>query len=130
MFSTKKNPPKVLGDSGEDLARSYLKANGFSVLDRNFSSRGGEIDLIAEKKGELHFIEVKTRKDRQFGQPFDAIDYPKRKKMASAAHYYLLTHQKWDKRPKFFSVISIDYSKESGEIEFFPNAFEIEGEYY
>ena len=52
---------KLLGKIGEDLAVSYLFAEGYAILDRNFRSHSGEIDIVCEKNGTVYFVEVKTR---------------------------------------------------------------------
>lgn len=134
LFATKKKIKKTgnqqVGEEGEALARRFLEKKGFIVVHHNFRCRGGEVDLIAESKGELHFIEVKTRQSLQFGAPFESVSYHKKKRLALAAQYYLLTHNEWENRPKVFSVISVDSVTQPVKIEFFPNAFEINGEYY
>lgn len=139
MFSTKKSlkrtneplvPELVLGLKGEDAAEVYLKKNGFKVLLRNFRCRGGEIDLIAEKKGELHFVEVKTRKDLGFGNPYEAIGYTKQTRISRAAQYFIMKNSRWSNNPKVFSVMSVNYIKTPPEIDFISNAFEMVGDCY
>lgn len=82
---------------GEDLACEYLKKNKFSIVDRNFHARGGEIDIIAvdtsEKERVLCFIEVKTRTSTAFGSPFEAISYWKLKALQKTAQFYKITHK-------------------------------------
>ena len=56
---------KKTGNFGELLATLYLKLKGYEILERNFSVRGGEIDIIASKKNEISIIEVKTRRIKQ-----------------------------------------------------------------
>ncbi|HBB03059.1 MAG: hypothetical protein US89_C0001G0024 [Candidatus Peregrinibacteria bacterium GW2011_GWF2_38_29] len=58
---------------GEDIAEKYLISRGYKVLRKNFRKRFGEIDLIAEFRGKIIFIEVKTRKNNIFGEPEDSI---------------------------------------------------------
>jgi Holliday junction resolvase-like predicted endonuclease len=53
--------PQELGKSSEEQAAEYLLRNGFKILHRNWTHKGGEIDIIAEKKGKLHFVEVRAR---------------------------------------------------------------------
>lgn len=64
---------KALGDHGERLAASHLRARGFIVLDRNWRCREGEIDIVAEDRGTLVVCEVKTRSSARYGTPFEAI---------------------------------------------------------
>lgn len=67
------DPRRRFGDSGEDLAAVFLMARGFKILQRNWSCRLGEIDLIVSKGETVHFVEVKTRRSRSFGNPEDSI---------------------------------------------------------
>ena len=62
-----------LGRYGEDRAASYLQERGYEIIDRNWRSQVGEIDLVAKERDRLVFIEVKTRSGSGFGHPFEAI---------------------------------------------------------
>lgn len=121
---------KELGKAGEGLAESFLKGEGFEVICHNFRCAGGEVDLIAQKKGELHFIEVKLRTNESFGNPLEAVDSYKQRRLTKAAHVFLYKNPQWEKSLKCFSVVSIEYLGDEPRIEFFPNAFEVEGEDY
>ncbi|MDO8519577.1 MAG: YraN family protein [Deltaproteobacteria bacterium] len=121
LFSRKKK-----GDLGEDLAAKYLADRGFKVLLRNFRCKGGEVDLIATRSGELHFIEVKARSDAAFGGPVEAVDFRKQKRLTHAAHMYLAANQHWAAAPQCFSVVAIQGSR----VELFPNAFPPAGNFY
>ncbi|MBI2340836.1 MAG: YraN family protein [Deltaproteobacteria bacterium] len=124
-------PLRAIGDEGEDSASRYLKKQGFKIIERNFFCRVGELDIIAEKKGELHFIEVKTRRTLGFGDPLEAVTPWKQKRVSQTAKYYLLKNAKWNNHPKCFSVMSIyDPGNDDAQIEFIPNAFEVWGDYY
>jgi len=63
-----------IGKSGEEEAINFLKRNKYKILNRNFKTKFGEIDIIAKKNGEIVFIEVKTRNTTLFGYPEEAID--------------------------------------------------------
>jgi len=82
---------KTLGKIGEDFAAAMLAAEGYRILRRNFRCPLGEIDLIAEKDGEISFIEVKTRRSLRFGLPSEAVTGEKKLRMKRAAEYYLTT---------------------------------------
>ncbi len=94
------------GQSGESKASRYLHSNGYTVIDRNFRCRSGEIDIIATKDRTLYFIEVKTRATPRHGMPYEAVTTGKMRRMARAAQYYLLTHdyREWKMR---YAVVSI-----------------------
>lgn len=62
-----------LGRRGEELAAQYLIGHGYRIVDRNWRCSQGEIDLVAERDGEVAVVEVKTRSSVAFGHPFDAI---------------------------------------------------------
>lgn len=68
----------VLGRAGEDRAAHYFEALGFTVLDRNWRCRDGELDLIVADRSSVVVVEVKTRRGEEFGHPFEAIDARKR----------------------------------------------------
>lgn len=111
---------------GEDFAALYLAKRGFHLLVRNFRCKGGEIDLIATRAGELHFIEVKARADAGFGAPEESVTFHKQKRLWKAAQYYLAQNQHWAAAPHRFSVVAI-----LGErVELFTNAFQPQGNYY
>ncbi|MEK7529135.1 MAG: YraN family protein [Patescibacteria group bacterium] len=79
---------RSLGNKGENIAVDYLKANGFDILDRNFTIRGGEIDIVARDGAELVFVEVKTRRSRSFGSGEDSVNFFKLKNIHRAARRY------------------------------------------
>lgn len=84
---------KNLGRTGEDLAFDYLKSRSFFILEKNFSSKFGEIDIIAEKNHCLYFIEVKTRSNLNHGAPYEAVNKRKIYHIKKAAQYYLLKNR-------------------------------------
>lgn len=78
-----------IGKLGEDLAVKYLKQKGYKIIERNFTCKQGEIDIICIDKKELVFIEVKTRTNDKFGKPVEAVDVNKKKHLFKAIKYYL-----------------------------------------
>lgn len=86
-----------LGKSAEDLACKLLADIGYKILDRNFHSRFGEIDIIAEFGGNLVFIEVKARWSLKFGLPEEAVTKQKIYKIIKTAQYYSLIHPELSK---------------------------------
>ena len=116
-----------LGKKGEDVAAKYLNDKGFKVLALNARFRTGEIDIVASKKGELHFVEVKSRKSVVFAAPSEFVTRSKINKILSAAQIFLSsdeTGKKFRSAPCHFDVISVNYSKSPPAIEFIPDAFE------
>ncbi len=98
---------KLAGREGEDRAAAVLKKEGYKILLRNFKSRFGEIDIIAEESGFLVFVEVKRRTGRNFGTSFEAIDSRKKLHIIRSAQMYLKINHCLDRRIRF-DVVGID----------------------
>ncbi len=84
-----KHTTKQTGNQGEDYAAEYLIKKHYKILERNYRKRTGEIDIIAEKKGVVVFVEVKTRHSTTLSQPFEAVDRRKQDKIIQTAIIYL-----------------------------------------
>ena len=80
---------KAIGDTGEEYAVEYLKKHKYKILSRNYRKRFGEIDIIAEKKGTVAFVEVKTRHENPLTKPFEAVDARKQKKIYKTSIAYI-----------------------------------------
>ena len=80
---------KKTGNFGELVATVYLCLKGYKISERNFSVKGGELDIIAEKKNTVVIVEVKTRTNTDFGAPEDADNLFKKKNIIFAAKKYL-----------------------------------------
>ena len=81
---------KELGTYGENLAKKYLTNKGYKILDANVKfSRFCELDIIAKLNDIISFIEVKTRKNNNFGIPFEAITKTKYENIKKGAYFYL-----------------------------------------
>lgn len=93
---------KEIGAYGEDLAEKYLKRRGWRILSRNFSVRGGEIDIIAFRFGRLTFFEVKTRSNESFGKPYEAVDYKKLSRLKTARKHFLALYGIGGRVPVFY----------------------------
>ena len=81
-----------LGQWGERLVADYLQRQGWSVADRNFRCRMGELDIVAKNEQYIIFVEVKLRKDDRFGSACEAVTPSKQRKLRIAAETYLVTH--------------------------------------
>ena len=91
---------KKIGELGEEEARKFLEKNNYKILDRNFRTRFGEIDIVALDKetDEIVFVEVKTRASADFGLPEEFVNYKKQQKIKRAAFTYLAenkTYKNW-----------------------------------
>jgi len=110
------------GKEGEKIAATFLKKNGYRIIEKNFRCALGEIDIIAREKGELVFVEVKTRKSSELGYPEQAVGIYKQKKMSQLALWYL---QKKDADTGArFDVVAVTISASGNEIRLIKNAFD------
>jgi uncharacterized protein (TIGR00252 family) len=80
------------GHAAEKLAAEYLKVHGFKVVELNWRTRYCEIDIVAKKKRTIYFVEVKSRKNRQYGDSLEYVTNKKLKKMRFAAEIWLQTN--------------------------------------
>lgn len=87
------NIKQELGKQGEDYTSKYLIDKGYEIIERNFSCKQGEIDIIAKDKDEYVFIEVKTRQSFKYGMPSEAVDENKQKHIIKATEYYIYSHK-------------------------------------
>jgi putative endonuclease len=115
---------KLLGREGEDLAARFLTKQGYRILERNYSTRSGEIDLIALHDGDVVFVEVKTRSGDAFGAPELAVNPRKQQRMVKAALAYI-KYKKLHQVPCRFDVVAITTAAEH-EVEHIRDAFEMD----
>lgn len=118
---------KQAGDLGETIAVDYLIKHGFTILERNFRIRGGEIDIIAketEKTGEdvLVFIEVKTRRSGAFGTPLESITPWKLRSLIKTAQFYRLKRKQLPEQMRIDAIaIMLDSENKPCKIELVKN---------
>ncbi|WP_300669245.1 YraN family protein [Desulfoluna sp.] len=112
------------GRWGERRAARYLKRRGYRILARNAVTPLGEIDLVAEDKGTLVFVEVKSRTSTLFGRPEDAVTKTKQATLARAALYWLKSHDALG-RPARFDVVAILAGQDTFDVQVIENAFPI-----
>ena len=114
---------RSVGRKGEDLACRFLKKDKYRILEKNYSCRQGEIDIIAEdRKGVLCFVEVKARSRDDYGLPIEAVTYSKQKKLLATAFIYLESN-KIESKDMRFDIVSVDLS--SDETQIVKNAFDV-----
>ncbi len=112
-----------LGQKGERLAVKFLRKKGYRIKEKNFKTGFGEIDVIAYDMDTLVFVEVKTRETLTFGQPFEAVNRSKIRKIAKVAMFYLSKLS--EVPPCRFDVVSIQYKEGSADCELIKDAFEV-----
>lgn len=115
---------KATGNKGEELAVKFLRQKGYLIVERNFKTKFGEIDIIAKDNNTIVFVEVKTRTNDYFGYPFEAVDERKRVKLKNLA---LIFMKKYNKEfPIRFDIVSILFmSNGDKKIEHIEDAFEV-----
>ena len=82
-----------VGINGEEAACDYLQRLGYKIYCRNFRSYFGEIDIIAIDENEIVFVEVKTRTQKNFGRPAEAVDINKKHHIYKTAEYFVLLNE-------------------------------------
>jgi putative endonuclease len=98
-----------LGKLAEDFAVRFLQEKGYKIIDRNFRSRFGEIDIVAEENGYLVFVEVKARWSQKFGSPEEAVTSQKLYKIRKTAEYYSLFKSKTNQKMRI-DVVALEIS--------------------
>jgi len=96
-----------IGQQGENLAQQYLLERGFTLLDRNWRNGRYELDLVAEKEGILHIVEVKTRMAGNLTSPEEAYTRAKFKSLCKAAEFYIALYKiEWEVQ---FDLVAVEY---------------------
>lgn len=111
---------RSIGTEYEQKAAEYLKTKGYRILQQNYNSRTGEIDLVALDGRYYVFVEVKYRSDTKLGLPEEAVDVRKMRKISMTARNYLMNHKLSEFTPCRFDVVVIL----KDEIRLIQNAFE------
>jgi len=114
-----------LGQQGEALACQYLSRQGYRVIVRNYRTKLGEIDIVAEEGGTLVFVEVKTRRGHQCGHPFEAVTPTKCRQISKVALQYLAETGREGQAARF-DVVAISFAGEAAPVvELVQNAFDL-----
>ncbi len=83
---------RKIGDKGEEIAANFLIGKGYQMIEKNYTSRYGEIDLVAQESGSLIFVEVKTRTNQTFGLPEASVTPEKLERVKKAGLMWLQAH--------------------------------------
>lgn len=112
-----------IGRIGEQMVADYLKRKGYIIFKRNFHSKYGEIDIVAEKPDIILFVEVKTRKKDSLVSPADAVDYLKRQKIVKTAEVFM--GRAYLQSKVRFDIAEVIYRRdENGDLKFGLNYIE------
>lgn len=106
---------KQLGYLGEDLAEKYLKNKNYLILSKNYTIRGGEIDLVAQdiENLDIVFVEVKTRTSNQFGWPEQAVNYHKKQYLKRTANKYLIENKYSLNQNYRFDILAVELNHQT-----------------
>jgi len=119
----KKNKHLSLGLKSEQQACDYLLQKSLTLIEKNYSVRCGEIDLIMKDKEELIFVEVRSRHKNNYANALESITLSKQKKLRLTAEHYLNKHYQNHPPACRFDVVAIDLTQTSFNIEWIKNAF-------
>jgi putative endonuclease len=111
------------GDEAEGAAARYLEAQGYTLVERNYQCRQGELDIIAERGSLLCFVEVRMRSTAAWGDPSHTVSFAKQRRVVKAAVRYLHEQRVRDRDIRF-DVISVLGRGPSAKVEHIPNAFD------
>lgn len=117
---------KSIGDRGEDLAVFYLENKGYTILERNYRFEHAEVDIVAYDDREIIFVEVKTRKNADFGEPEEYVDDAKITRICKAAEAWLYERNMVGSPARFDVIAIISERKTKHRIKHFENAFEFQ----
>ena len=98
---------RFVGARGEEIAAKFLSDKGYKILERNYMTRFGEIDLIVSKNNILSFVEVKLKKGEDFGTPEEMVGKNKRAQVERMANFYLIDKPEMQKRFDSFSIDAV-----------------------
>ena len=110
-----------VGKWGEQLARQYLEAQGYAILQCNYRCGKHEVDIIAYLEGVVVFVEVKTRKNNEYGEPEDFVLSAKQRAYIRMANDYVVKNNRDDEVR--FDIIAITFSSSDYSLNHIPNAF-------
>jgi putative endonuclease len=120
----KKRSTKEKGQEGERLAVRFLEDEGFRILDRNYRNRIGEIDIVAEDREVLVFVEVRTLKASAGHSPEETIQWKKQQHISRTALAYI-QFKRLEDRPARFDVVSVTLDGTGSTLRHIPDAFEM-----
>jgi putative endonuclease len=108
------------GIHAEKIAVEYLRQQGFTIRDTNWRAGHKEIDIVAEKDGRIHVVEVRSLNSSFFRQPYQSIDRAKQRNLISVAHTYIISHKL--AMEVQLDVVSVVFNGGTHTIEYLPNA--------
>ena len=119
-----RNRQQKFGEKGEALAVRRLRKAGYKIIETNYHTRLGEIDIIAKDNDTIVLVEVKSRRSVHFGNPKQAVTPQKQRKISMVALYYLKTTGQTTARARF-DVVTVISNRDQPQVDIIKNAFEL-----
>ena len=116
---------RQFGLDSEGFASEFLKKKGYRILERNYRTHRGEMDIVAEDAGDLVFVEVKARRGDQFGGPHAAVEWRKQQQLIRVAVHYMARHRIHNRNCRFDLVLISEDSLQDRKIDLLRNAFDV-----
>lgn len=113
------------GQTAESKACDHLQQHGLQLIERNYHCRQGEIDLIMSDGSYTVFVEVRYRRNSNFGSAAESVDQRKQRKIISTASHYLQQHSKLAQQPARFDVVSMSPQGKETNIDWIQDAFQV-----
>jgi putative endonuclease len=117
---------QLRGRQGEQIADEFLRTQGYVILARNYRVSFGEIDIIAQDRRTLVFVEVRTHTGEAFGDPLASVNSRKQWRIAKAAWHYLARNGLLEREARF-DVVGIRWENEQARLTHIKGAFELPG---
>ncbi len=125
-MSVRGHANKAVGETGEQRATEYLQKSGYTILERNYRSRGGEVDIVArDRDGCIAFVEVKTRQNLSYGLPQFAVTQRKQHQISKGALSWLTRNRMHGRAARFDVIAVLLQDAAEPKIEHIINAFEL-----
>jgi len=116
---------QLSGTAAESQACNYLQQHGLQLIERNYRCRQGEIDLIMHDDNCTVFVEVRYRRNSNFGSAAESVDQRKQKKIITTASHYLQQHSELTQQPARFDVVSMSPQGNETKIDWIRDAFQV-----
>ena len=111
------------GRNAETIAKKYLCKKGLKLIEKNFTTKSGEIDLVMADGKTIVFVEVRYRQNTRFGLPEETVTLSKQRKIIKAAEYYLLQHRLSGECECRFDIVAIHGTISKPDINWITDAF-------
>lgn len=108
-------PRRRLGTFGESVAAAHFTRQGYTIIDRSWRCRSGEIDLVVQCEDTLVFVEVRARRSMQYGSPEESLSRAKQTRLVALAYAYLEAHNIAEMMPWRIDIIALDIDQ-SGRV--------------